>query len=87
VPFIDRALRSADGSIWLQLIPALAAIDAVEAVELLYREAVADCGTRLPDSGRPPLARFTLYRMARAERRPGEEALWRRIDALFAPPT
>lgn len=86
VPFIDRALRDADGSIWLQLIPALAAIDAAEAVELLYREAVTDRGTRLPDSGRPPLARFFLYRMAQGNRHLGDEALWRRIDALFAPP-
>lgn len=87
VPFIDRALRDAPGPIWLQLLPALAAIDAVEAVELLYREAVADRGTSLPDRGRPPLARAILYQLARNDRHLGDEALWRRVDALFAPPT
>ncbi len=87
VPFIDRALRDAPGAIWLQLIPALAAIDAVEAVELLYREAATDRGTRLPDRGRPSLARLFLYRMANADRHLGDEALWRRIEALFAPAT
>lgn len=86
VPFIERALRDAAGSLWPQLIPALGAIDAVEAVELLYREATTDRGTRLPDSGRQALARFTLYRIAHADRHLGDDALWRRIDALFAPP-
>jgi len=87
VPFIDRALRDERDprtSIWLDLIPALAAIDTVEAVEVLYREAVTDRGGHVPGSGRPPLARLFLYRMAHGDRHLGDQALWRRIEALFA---
>jgi hypothetical protein len=84
VPFIEEALRRAPDSVWPYLIPALASIDAVEALELLYSEAVTYRHARLPASGRSSLARHLLYRKAHGRRHVGDEGLWRRIDDLFA---
>jgi hypothetical protein len=83
VPFIETTLAEAPDEVWPDLLPALAAIDVVPALELLYREAVTP-REGLPASGRPSLARLLLYKKARNSRRVGEEDLWRRIDGLFA---